>query len=433
MNTDREKKYNTSRKFDLEKNHGLIVNQYEEIKMIMEHPDSTKGFREGYLENLLDYATRNVPYYKKYANYKSIKDFPVIDKEIIRSNRDSFLAPNFVEALDNVTQRTSGSTGQPFSVTWNHKKHCRMIADMKYYGHQSGCESHEVIVCAHAFRKLSDKSIERQKQDNCFNIYYSYFDDASIKQMLDEMESFDPKMIIAYGSVWKEIANYIYEGKAKPCGMNVKAIMSEAEHLEERTRTILENYFQCKVYSRYGDMECGVLAQEDGSGKGHRLNIASYYFEILAMDSDESVEEGEVGRIVITDLFNYAMPIIRYDCGDLGIMRTDSDGKVYLEQLMGRKNDVLYTTDGRVVNQHHIVIFSSLFQDIKRFQFIQEGKKRYTCLLVTDNHSYESQLMEEFKSTFGADGEYEIKYVDTILPMPSGKYQITVCRLNKED
>ena len=59
MNTDREKKYNAFRKFDLEKNHGLIVNQYEEIKMIMEHPDSTKGFREGYLENLLDYATRN--------------------------------------------------------------------------------------------------------------------------------------------------------------------------------------------------------------------------------------------------------------------------------------------------------------------------------------------------------------------------------------
>ena len=108
-------------------------------------------------------------------------------------------APNFVEALDNVTQRTSGSTGQPFSVTWNHKKHCRMIADMKYYGHQSGCESHEVIVCAHAFRKLSDKSIERQKQDNCFNIYYSYFDDASIKQMLTDR--YGKKLRIIYMKV----------------------------------------------------------------------------------------------------------------------------------------------------------------------------------------------------------------------------------------
>ena len=102
-----------------------------------------------------------------------------------------------------------------------------------------------------------------------------------------------------------------------------------------------------------------------------------------------------------------------------------------MEQLVGRKNDVLYTTMGQVVNQHHIVIFSSLFQDVKKFQFIQETEKKYVCKLVTLNHSYEEQLLCEFRNTFGADGQYEIQYVEDIPPMPSGKMQVTVCKIKK--
>ena len=429
--TEREIKWEVFRDNDLKSNNGQIVNQYKEVLEIMENPKGTEGIRSGYLYNILDYATKHSEFYKKYKGFTGIESFPVINKQIIKENEPDFLSDEYVNADDNVKQSTSGSTGTPFTVTWNHRKHCRMIADMKYYAHQAGVESHERIVCVHAFRKMSNKSMEAQERDNVYNVYYSYLDRNSIGEMLKKIESFDPTMIIAYGSMWDEIANYIYDGLAEKCTFNLKAIMSEAEHLKERTRNILKNYFNCDVFSRYGDMECGILAQEDGTIYGHRLNIASYYFEILSLDKDEPVKDGEVGRIVITDIYNNAMPIIRYDWGDLGIKKEDSLGRVYLEQLVGRKNDVLYTTMGQVVNQHHIVIFSSLFQDVKKFQFIQETEKKYVCKLVTLNHSYEEQLLCEFRNTFGADGQYEIQYVEDIPPMPSGKMQVTVCKIKK--
>lgn len=430
--TEQQRKYEAFEKEDLAYNGGLIVNQMKEVADIMEHPNATTDLQKEHLKGILEYAIENTEFYRPYSNYSSILDFPVISKMIIKENMEKIQSNEYRGAEGNVIQKTSGSTGTPFSVIWDHTKHCRLIADMKYYAHQGGVESHERIVCIHAFRKMGNSSKEKQERDNCYNVYYSCLDDSAIESLLEEVKSFSPKMIVGYSSMLEAIANYIYEGKAGKCEMQLTAIMSEAEFLKERTRKILEKYFDCPVYSRYGNMECGIMAQEDGSGLGHRLNIASYYFEILSLDSDKPVKDGEIGRVVITDLYNRAMPMIRYDTNDLAIKITTDDGRVYLKELAGRQNDALYTTGGQLVNQHHIVIYSSMFQDVKQFQFIQETEKKYTCLLVTENHSYEEQLLQEFKNTFGEDGEYSIQYVDEIPALPSGKIQMTVCKLHKQ-
>lgn len=144
------------------------------------------------------------------------------------------------------------------------------------------------------------------------------------------------------------------------------------------------------------------------------------------MDSNEPAAPGEVGRIVLTDLFNYATPLIRYFTGDLGSIKTTEDGKQYLVDFVGRITDALYTTSGKRINQHHVVWFSGFFPDIKRVQFIQEGQKDYRIKLVTENHTYENQMIEEFKKYFGEDGNFVIEYVDEIPLLPSGKFQLTV-------
>ena len=139
--TEREIKWEVFRDNDLKSNNGQIVNQYKEVLEIMENPKGTEGIRSGYLYNILDYATKHSEFYKKYKGFTGIESFPVINKQIIKENEPDFLSDEYVNADDNVKQSTSGSTGTPFTVTWNHRKHCRMIADMKYYAHQAGVES----------------------------------------------------------------------------------------------------------------------------------------------------------------------------------------------------------------------------------------------------------------------------------------------------
>lgn len=108
-----------------------------------------------------------------------------------------------------------------------------------------------------------------------------------------------------------------------------------------------------------------------------QLNLANCYMEILKFDSDEPVADGELGRIVVTDLTNYAMPMIRYDIGDVAMVGEKKSGiMVSIDNLGGRKTDLIIRTDGTQVD-----FFNSVSPDlylnegISQYQFIQKGEK----------------------------------------------------------
>lgn len=428
---EREEKYQIFKENDLQNNRGLIVNQLDEVRTMMDYPIFTKSFREGYLNSILSYAVENTEFYRKQKDFRSLQDFPLVNKEILKEHYDEIFVSAFQGRSDNKEKRTSGTTGTPFTIYWDHRKHCRMIADVKYFAEMGGAVSHERIVCLIVTEKGDRKPLELQERDNVYNVYCGYFDDASIEKILLEANSHKPKIIIGYGSMWKAIANYIYEGKAAALSWNVSSILSEAEALDGRSKEILAEYFNCPVYSRYGNEENGVLAQEDESGLGHRFNTASYYIEILKLDKDEPAEDGEIGRVVLTDLFNYAFPMIRYENGDLAVKNVIDDGKIYLSSVLGRQIDMLYTTDGRAVNWLAGVIFLKKYKDIKQFQIVQESETEYTWVLNTLNHSYEDIIIKESKEIFGDNAKIQIKYVDEIPRLQSGKTKMTVCKLKK--
>lgn len=431
MNKDeRNKKYECFVIDDITNNRGLIVNQLQEVRTIMSSPEQMQGVTKGYLYNLLYYTTHNSEYYKKYSDFKSINDFPLVDKAKLKQNFNRIFVSEYGGRKDNKEKRTSGSTGTPFTVYWDHRKHMRMIADIKYYAELAGAASHEPVVCLIVTEKGDRTPLAKQERDNVYNVYCGYFDDGNIARILQETYQRNPKIVIGYASMWKAIANYIYEGKAEACEWNTSAILSEAETLDERSREILNEYFGCPVYSRYGNEENGILAQEDGSGLGHRFNTASYFLEILKLDRDEPADDGEIGRVVITDLFNYAFPMIRYVNGDLAIRHVTDQGQVYLSGVLGRQADMLYTTDGRPVNWLAGVIFLKKYRDIKQFQLIQESSKEYRWVLNTMNHGYEAIISDETRNMFGKDADVHIQYVEEIPKLQSGKTQMTICKLN---
>jgi phenylacetate-CoA ligase len=147
------------------------------------------------------------------------------------------------------------------------------------------------------------------------------------------------------------------------------------------------------------------------------------------MDSDEPADDGEIGRVVITDLFNYAFPIIRYENGDLAVRETLSDGTVYLKDVVGRKVDMLYTTDGKMVNWLRALIFLKDYNDIRQFQVVQHSYTDFEWILNTDNHGYEDLITREAKDVFGEDSVHRFKYVNEIPKLASGKTQMTVCKI----
>jgi phenylacetate-CoA ligase len=173
-------------------------------------------------------------------------------------------------------------------------------------------------------------------------------------------------------------------------------------------------------------MENGFIAQQCiEENNEYHINTASFHIELLAMDEDNPAQPGEMGRVVITDLFNYAMPLIRYDTGDIATMQTDSSCSLktpVFKSIEGRRMDFIYSSAGHLLSPG--VITNTMWKyPVRQFQFIQQSEKEY-CMKLNPNKQGrpdEKKLLSELKNYLGQDAVISFDYVDEIPVLASGK------------
>lgn len=153
--------------------------------------------------------------------------------------------------------------------------------------------------------------------------------------------------------------------------------------------------------------------------------------EILDIEKDVPVEDGVVGRIVVTDLYNKAMPIIRYDTGDLGAIshhsRCGEKGKV-LTSVEGRRIDCIYSTTGNMLSPITVINTMWEFKDILQYQFIQHNTKEYEIKINCHSAIYdrEEYLVRALKDIVGQDALINVSYVKEIPMLASGKRKCVI-------
>lgn len=206
----------------------------------------------------------------------------------------------------------------------------------------------------------------------------------------------------------------------------VKVFITMSEALAKDVRKEIETLFQTSVVSRYSNCECGIMAQQCKNSDEYHINTSSFYIEILNMENDEPVKEGERGRIVVTDLYNYAMPLIRYDTGDIAILKSKSEcgiGAIVFKQVDGRRIDCIYSTQGEVLSPYTINNTMWRFDEVKQYQFIQNGKNDYLLKINKQNEKFtqEKVISEALKAYIGTDANLQIVYVNEIPLLSSGK------------
>lgn len=426
----RDEKYKAFVLDDLENNRGRIVNSMEEINYLIHHPEECKIFRKHYLNDILTHAVLYSAYYKPYAGFKRLEDFPIVNKNVYREHWNDIVVKEYSGLPDSRVKFTSGSTGTPFKMVLDRYRHCRWIAGNKVFRELVGMKSHDKAV--YVSENITDKNIpmERQIRDNVFYVDCVYLDGKGINEFIDYLISNGVRYMTILASALDRICAAIKAGTVRKWTGEFVGIITMSDALKESTRKTTSEYFKCPVYDMYGNEEFGVIASEDGSGKGKLVNMADLWIEVLDLNEDIPVKEGEVGRLIITDLHNRAFPMIRYEIGDLASIIEDDDGKFYLEQLAGRKADMLYTTDNRPVFYFHVVSLLEPYQDIRQFQLIQEDYHHFNWILNTDNHSYEDMIIKHSKEIFGGDAEFHFEYVDDIPKLKSGKFRMTVCKID---
>lgn len=161
---------------------------------------------------------------------------------------------------------------------------------------------------------------------------------------LDELENFSPDFLIVFPSVLNEYTQLWKNGVRNP--IPLKIIRTMGETLREETRDLASQLTGATVLDTYSSSEVGRIATQVKSGEPYLLNNYSLIVEILR-ENGEPCENGEVGRVVITDLSNYATPIIRYDIGDYA---TPADAHcLTLESVQGRARNMVTLPNGEKI------------------------------------------------------------------------------------
>lgn len=405
-----------------------VKNHYAAIKGLLEDTteasttEKAKGFQ---LKKLLDHAVATTPFYKSKKEYSKLEDFPVINKSMIRESFGDFISNAFNPA-ELIPVVTSGSTGTPFKVLHNENKRIRNTADTMYFAKLAGFNIGDRLIYLKIWSDLNRKSGLHQWMQNIEPIDVISFSDEQIKALIESMKKRKNTFgFLGYSSAIELIGKYLDRTKSETVKTNLASAISMSEALNEYTKESIKKYFGTSVYSRYSNIENGIIAQQvPGQGNRFLVNTASYKAEILSMTSNEPVKNGELGRLVVTDLFNLGMPLIRYDTGDVAALSDSSDKfqNTYLETIEGRKLDLIYATDGSLLSSY--IVYKNMWQytEIDQYQLIQHGPKNYLFKInINKPFIRKEQLEQEFKKYLGADADFKIEFVDEIPLLASGK------------
>lgn len=383
-------------------------------------------------QRLLDIKRHAIQQTEFYKDYKETDEFPVVNKMTLIENHDACLAKEDIRHRP--TFRPLAAVQELlFSVTQDFKKRKRTIADLKVFGELCDYPSHERMVFFHVINAKLHRTPEQEDRENIYYIDSSDLGDAHLEEMKNALLDKKPRIVFSYSSSLVELAKYIDRTGIPEGGFSMKSVLTGGEGLSDENRKLLEKVFGCTVYRRYSDMELGILGQDMGNGSEYILNWGSYYFETLKLDSDKPTEPGEAGRIVITDLFNYAFPMIRYDTGDLGILdKSNPNDLPKLKEIYGRVRDCVYATDGRLISPAKVSVMMWGSDGVKQWQFIQETKDNYILKLNCEKKVDTEIYVKKFKGLLGESADIEVQLVDEIPVTSSNKRRAVICNYHKE-
>ncbi len=397
---------------------------YEEIREAYRHGTSMEKIR-GKLRELIVHAVRTTDFYRDFPEELPLEQFPLVNKEIFRENYEAFCSRTYRSDPHNRMMYTSGSTGTPFGMVQDQRKADHNIAGGIFLGGMAGYK----IGMKRAFIRAWVKSVRLSKTtlfaQNLIMMDTAHLDDASVARMITTIKEKRVHCLLGYASSLETLSRYIDAYQVDLSGFEVCSIIPISEAMPEGIRRRLREQFHCPVCSWYSNEENGIMGVQIREKEEYYIETESYYYEVLKMDSDEPAMDGELGRLVITDLYNYAFPIIRYENGDLAKCRREKKNgrmRLYLTEVYGRRNDMVYDCEGRMVSPYVINLEMWDLPGIRQYRFIQISEKSYTIEL---NGREEEIDVEEVRNRllpyFGEEAVLTVTFTDEIPVLNSGK------------
>jgi phenylacetate-CoA ligase len=399
------------------------------------------------LKALLQHAYCNVPFYRQQFEMAEItpddicsvgdlRQLPLLTKTTIQKHQQELLATgiNRHRLREN---HTGGSTGQPLTfyqdanfIAWHDADLLRNYRMAQYqlgmrwaflWGSDYDARAHKDWL-----GRLKDHIIYNLLWINTFDLTTDTLTRAAYR-----LANWQPQILVAYVSSATLLARLINAKNIR--GIRPQAIQTSAEVLTSEDRLLLEETFSCPVFNRYGCREVGNIAHECEAHQGLHILAENNLLELID-NNGAPVAPGQVGRVVVTNLNNYAMPLIRYENGDMGIASAHAcicgRGLPLLDSVVGRTIDTISSPSGKLL---HGEFFTHLFYKVPgvaQFRVVQ-NTIRDLLVQIVPREGFDQQTAAVFleKSIHQhGDPKFAIRFElhDYLPPASSGKYRFTV-------
>lgn len=401
------------------------------------------------LRRLIAHAYEMCPYYRStfqaarmspsdIRSRSDLDNVPTITKEEIQANAEAMISTN-VSKASLIADMTGGSTGSPMKFYYDKDRHesreAAALRHDRWTGWNIG-ERRAILWGAAQDTKPSGNWKSRAREvliDRRILLDASSIDDATMAAFQRDLTRYRPTIIQAYANTLGLFARFVQGNGGIRLGL--KGIITSAEVLTPENRLLIERVFQCPVYNRYGCREVSVIASECSQHQGLHINAENLLVEIV--DTAGQSRADEDGEIVITDLRNLAMPLIRYRIRDVGRLKSQkcdcSRGLPLMELSGGRVTDFLTATNGSRVSGVVIATYViTNLRGIRQIQFIQTRPSVVDVNLVKgDGYAEQTlgELEQRLQRFLGTDMRLQINFLPRIPATASGKHRFSISTL----
>jgi len=398
------------------------------------------------LRSLLAHAGANVPYWREtfrrlgfdardVRRREDLAALPVLTRDMIRAHYAELVDPAL--APTNLKKGTSGSTGAPLRFEYSREsEHWRQAAKLRGWGwggYRPGLPTlhywarlHELPPGARGLKVRLDRAFKRE-------VYVDSMrqDEEGRRHALAVLRHQRPSVIVCFTQSLAQFARWVNDRGLRD--WEDIAVLCGAEALLASDRAALTRAFGPHVFETYGARETMLIASECEAHDGMHLTEENLLVEI-AQDG-APVPAGERGDVLVTDLHNYGMPLIRYANGDMARMAQAGQcacgrGLRKLVSVDGRRADILTDGEGNPLPGMFIPPFfvDSDAEVARQFQCIQKPGGELVMRIVKgrDWSAERMELKLRQLRPYLRGLTMKLEYVDAIPPGPSGKMRFVV-------
>ncbi len=372
------------------------------------------AFQNGRLRKLIEYAYEYVPFYHDAMVERGLTPddirtkgdlckLPIINKEIMRREGIERFTSTAMPRSKIVKRSSSGSTGQPFE--YYATKLCysvNLAANLRGWYNFGWRLGDRYVKISQNPRKSFIKRLQ-DRITGCLYIATADLSDEHLHEIMTQIEKYRPVVIRSYPDPLFLMAQYRLKHKDE-FSYCPKVLTTTGNVLHSNVRAVIEEAFGCKIFDAYaseGNSNVFECATHQGYHSSEEYGITE------VVDDDGNPVDSGVGRLVTTDLWNYAHPFIRYDVQDR-VEVDDSacecgNSHMKIKRILGRDNEMLVAPSGRRYIVHHFTAYfeptvtPELKDSIDQFQIVQH-KDGSTTIKMVVNDRYDDSIGTIVKS-----------------------------------